>query len=284
MAETIDAWRAWSDLHQTYRGPWQELVHHSGRVLQALSYQPTGAIIAAATTSLPEVVGGERNWDYRYSWVRDASFTMQALWVAACPDEAHEFFTFMADAGAASLPEQHLQIMFGVGGELDLTERHLPHLRGWRGSAPVRVGNGAWDQPQLDVYGELLDAAFLLRGQLGAPTPATQAFLIALADAAADQWQHPDNGIWEIRGEPRQYLFSKLMCWVALDHHRCHDRRAHRRPGPGAPLPPRIRGRRARRTRGELPAVHVLARPSARAERPPARGPHALPARDRARQ
>ncbi|HAQ59061.1 MAG TPA: glycoside hydrolase family 15, partial [Microbacterium sp.] len=166
MAETIDAWRAWSDLHQTYRGPWQELVHHSGRVLQALSYQPTGAIIAAATTSLPEVVGGERNWDYRYSWVRDASFTMQALWVAACPDEAQEFFTFMADAGAASLPEQHLQIMFGVGAELDLTERHLPHLRGWRGSAPVRVGNGAWDQPQLDVYGELLDAAFLLRGQL----------------------------------------------------------------------------------------------------------------------
>jgi len=217
LTDTIDAWRAWSDLHQTYRGPWQELVHQSGRVLQALSYQPTGAIVAAATTSLPEVVGGGRNWDYRYSWVRDASFTMQALWVAACPDEAHEFFDFMTTAGASALPQRHLQIMFGVGGEQDLTERSLPHLSGWRGSAPVRVGNGAWDQPQLDVYGELLDAAFLLRGQLGEVTPSTQGFLIALADAAADQWQRPDNGIWEIRGEPRQYLFSKLMCWVALD-------------------------------------------------------------------
>ncbi|WP_136709731.1 glycoside hydrolase family 15 protein [Agromyces sp. H66] len=217
LAATIDAWRAWSDIHQAYRGPWEDLVRHSGRVLQALSYQPTGAIVAAATTSLPEVVGGERNWDYRYSWVRDASFTMQALWVAACPDEAHEFFDFMTTAGASSLPERHLQIMFGVGGEHDLTERSLPHLSGWRGSAPVRVGNGAWDQPQLDVYGELLDAAYLLRGQLAALTPSTQRFLIALADAASDQWQLPDNGIWEIRGEPRHFLYSKLMCWVALD-------------------------------------------------------------------
>ncbi|GAA4370350.1 glycoside hydrolase family 15 protein [Agromyces bauzanensis] len=217
LPATIAAWRAWSDIHQAYHGPWEDLVRHSGRVLEALSYQPTGAIVAAATTSLPEVVGGQRNWDYRYSWVRDASFTMQALWVAACPDEAHEFFEFMTTAGATSLPQRHLQIMFGVGGEHDLTERSLPHLSGWRGSAPVRVGNGAWDQPQLDVYGELLDAAFLLRGQLDALTPSTRGFLIALADAASDQWQLPDNGIWEIRGEPRHFLYSKLMCWVALD-------------------------------------------------------------------
>ncbi|MDJ0348325.1 glycoside hydrolase family 15 protein [Cryobacterium sp. PH29-G1] len=217
LAATIARWQEWSNIHQSYDGPWRELVHHSGRVLQALSYQPTGAIVAAATTSLPEQIGGERNWDYRYSWVRDASFTMKALWVAACPDEAHEFFGFMTAAAAHSNPDRHLQIMFGIGGEHDLSERLLPQLSGWRGSSPVRVGNGAWDQPQLDVYGELLDAAFRLREQLGEIEPATRIFLIALADAAAGQWQQPDNGIWEVRGAPRHFLYSKLMCWVALD-------------------------------------------------------------------
>ncbi|WP_430868125.1 glycoside hydrolase family 15 protein [Demequina aurantiaca] len=214
---TIGSWRSWSDMHQSYVGPWQDLVRHSGRVLQALSYQPTGAIVAAATTSLPEQVGGARNWDYRYSWVRDASFTMQAQWVAACPDEAHEFFGFMTAAAAHSRPDRHLQIMFGIGGEHDLTEYLLPQLSGWRQSAPVRVGNGAWNQPQLDVYGELLDAAYLLREQLGEIEPATREFLVALADTAARQWEQPDNGIWEVRGEPRHFLYSKLMCWVALD-------------------------------------------------------------------
>ncbi|MBA3310451.1 MAG: glycoside hydrolase family 15 protein, partial [Nocardioidaceae bacterium] len=121
LDETVTGWREWSELHQSYQGPWCELVHHSGRVLQALSYQPTGAIVAAATTSLPEQVGGERNWDYRYSWVRDASMTMQALWVAACPDEAYEFFDFMASAAAGSFTDRPLQIMFGIGGEHDLS-------------------------------------------------------------------------------------------------------------------------------------------------------------------
>ena len=214
---TIASWQGWSAIHQNYDGPWRDLVRHSGRVLQALSYQPTGAIVAAATTSLPEEIGGDRNWDYRYSWVRDASFTMKALWVAACPDEAHEFFGFMTAAAAHSRPDRHLQIMFGIGGEHDLSERVLPQLSGWRQSGPVRVGNGAWDQPQLDVYGELLDAAFRLRDQLGEMEPATLEFLVALADAAARQWEQPDNGIWEVRGEPRHFLYSKLMCWVALD-------------------------------------------------------------------
>jgi len=214
---TIAAWRDWSEIHQSYDGPWSDLVRHSGRVLQSLSYQPTGAIVAAATTSLPEEIGGERNWDYRYSWVRDASFTMKALWVAACPDEAHEFFGFMTAAAAHSRPERHLQIMFGIGGEHDLSERILPQLSGWRGSGPVRVGNGAWAQPQLDVYGELLDAAFQLRNQLGDMEPTTREFLAALADAAASHWERPDNGIWEVRGAPRHFLYSKLMCWVALD-------------------------------------------------------------------
>ena len=178
-------------------------MHHSGRVLQGLSFQPSGAIVAAATTSLPEAVGGERNWDYRYSWVRDASFTMEALWVAACPDEASDFFAFMTTAAAPSLgPGQPLQIMFGVGGEHDLTERTLPHLRGWRDSRPVRVGNGAWNQRQIDVYGELLGAAHRLADQLADIDDDTRRFLVACADTAAERWREKDQGIWEVRGEP----------------------------------------------------------------------------------
>jgi GH15 family glucan-1,4-alpha-glucosidase len=218
LTATLAAWRSWSELHQSYEGPWRDLVHHSGRVLQALSFQPSGAIVAAATTSLPESVGGERNWDYRYSWVRDASFTMEALWVAACPDEAVDFFAFMTTAGATSADaERGLQIMFGVGGEHDLTERMLPHLRGWRNSAPVRIGNGAWNQQQIDVYGELLGAAHRLADQLAEMDEQTRDFLITLADTAAVRWRETDQGIWEVRGEPRHFLYSKVMCWVALD-------------------------------------------------------------------
>ncbi|HSK25948.1 MAG TPA: glycoside hydrolase family 15 protein [Jiangellales bacterium] len=215
---TVAAWRSWSELHQAYEGPWADLVHHSGRVLQGLSFQPSGAIVAAATTSLPEGVGGERNWDYRYSWVRDSSFTMEALWVAACPDEADDFFAFMTTAAASGVgPGQGLQIMFGVGGEHDLTERTLPHLPGWRDSRPVRVGNGAWDQRQIDVYGELLGAAHRLAGQLSGIDADTRAFLVACADAAAEHWTEKDQGIWEVRGDPQHFLYSKVMCWVALD-------------------------------------------------------------------
>jgi GH15 family glucan-1,4-alpha-glucosidase len=218
LSDTIEGWRSWSVIHQTYEGPWRELVHHSGRVLQALTFAPTGAIVAAPTTSLPETVGGERNWDYRYTWVRDASLTMEALWVAACPDEADKFFGFLADAAASQLQRgTDLQIMFGIGGERDLSERELPHLAGWRDSQPVRVGNGAGNQRQLDVYGELLGAAQRLAGQLGEPDPVTRRFLAAAADTAASRWKDKDQGIWEIRGEPRDFLYSKLMCWVALD-------------------------------------------------------------------
>jgi alpha,alpha-trehalase len=237
LAETVSAWQSWSDLHQAYVGPWQDLVHHSGRVLQALSFQPTGAICAAATTSLPESPGGSRNWDYRYAWVRDASFTIEALWVAACPDEANEFFDYMTASAAGSLDHgADLQIMFGIGGERDLTERELPHLAGWRHSAPVRVGNGAWRQRQLDVYGELLSAVYRLSdhlfdhtdrvGPMSAPdkwdkppdlAASTRLFFIELADTAARRWQEKDHGIWEVRGEPRHFVYSKLMCWVALE-------------------------------------------------------------------
>jgi alpha,alpha-trehalase len=218
LADTVAGWRSWSAIHQTYQGPWRDLVHHSGRVLQALTFQPTGAIVAAPTTSLPETIGGERNWDYRYTWVRDASLTMEALWVAACPDEANKFFGFLADAAASQLQRgADLQIMFGIGGERDLSERELPHLAGWRASRPVRVGNGAWTQRQLDVYGELLGAAQRLVDQLGELDPVTQQFLSAAADTAAVRWKEKDQGIWEIRGEPGDFVYSKLMCWVALD-------------------------------------------------------------------
>lgn len=218
LADTVEGWRSWSELHQTYDGPWRDLVRHSGRVLQALTFRPSGAVVAAATTSLPERMGGERNWDYRYAWVRDASFTMEALWVAACPDEAGDFFAFMTTAAAAAIgPATPLQIMFGVGGEHDLTERELPHLSGWRGSRPVRVGNGAWRQQQIDVYGELLAAAHRLSADLTTMDDDVRAFLVALADAAAERWPEPDQGIWEVRGEPRHFVYSKVMCWVALD-------------------------------------------------------------------
>jgi alpha,alpha-trehalase len=218
LQDTLEGWRSWSAMHQAYEGPWRDLVHHSGRVLQALTFEPTGAIVAAPTTSLPETVGGERNWDYRYTWVRDASLTMEALWVAACPDEASKFFGFLAAAAASQLHRgTDLQIMFGIGGERDLTERELPHLGGWRASRPVRVGNGAWSQRQLDVYGELLGAAQRLVEQLGTLDPWTKRFLIAAADTAAARWKEKDQGIWEIRGGPRDFLYSKLMCWVALD-------------------------------------------------------------------
>lgn len=218
LEDTVQGWASWSRMHQNYRGPWQELVAGSGRILQALSYYPSGAIVAAPTTSLPEVAGGTRNWDYRYSWIRDASMTLQALWVAACPDEAGKFFQFLATAAASQLAGgEELQIMFGVGGERELPERELAHLPGWRGSAPVRVGNGAWNQRQLDVYGELLDAAATLPQYLAELAPETRKFLADAADSAAARWRSADHGIWEVRGEPRHYLHSKLMCWVAVD-------------------------------------------------------------------
>lgn len=218
LEETRRGWETWSRMHQAYEGPWSEAVHVGGRVLQALTYQPTGAIVAAPTTSLPEEVGGERNWDYRYTWVRDASMTLRALWVAACPDEAHRFFAWMAGAAAARREDgAGLPIVFGVRGEHDLSERTLPHLSGWRGSRPVRVGNDAWRQHQLDVYGELLDAACRLADAVGAFDAETRRFLAGAADAAAVRWRLPDHGIWEVRGAPRHFVHSKLMCWVALD-------------------------------------------------------------------
>ncbi|MGI8700511.1 MAG: glycoside hydrolase family 15 protein [Nocardioidaceae bacterium] len=218
LASTERSWRSWSDLHQSYEGPYRALVLHSGVVLQGLTDARTGAVVAAPTTSLPEGAGTARTWDYRFTWVRDASMTMQGLWIAACPDEAEQFFAFLSTAAATQLHRGlDLQIMFGVGAERDLTEKELPHLTGWRHSAPVRVGNDAWSQRQLDVYGALLDAAYTLRNQLERMDEVTRGFLMAAVDAAVTRWQQEDQGIWEIRGTARHYLHSKLMCWVAVD-------------------------------------------------------------------
>jgi GH15 family glucan-1,4-alpha-glucosidase len=225
LEDTLTGWRSWSRMHQNYAGPWADMVAHSGRVLQALTFYPTGAIVAAATTSLPETVGGARNWDYRFAWVRDASLTLEALWVAACPDEAYKFFEFLTGAALTRLRgSADLQIMFGIGGEHDLTERELAHLSGWRQSRPVRIGNGAWNQRQLDVYGELISALHVLRAQLDGIDETTREFLCTVVDTAASRWEEKDQGIWEMRGEPRHFVYSKLMCWVALDRGiRCAD-------------------------------------------------------------
>jgi alpha,alpha-trehalase len=218
LADTVEAWRSWEALHDIYPGAARDLVRLSSRVLKGLSYRPSGAIVAAPTTSLPETVGGERNWDYRFAWIRDASLTLQALYIGSCPDEAVDFVSFMtSSAGGGATQEDSLQIMYGIGGEHDLSERELPHLAGWRGSRPVRVGNGAWAQTQLDVYGELLDTLHRYRDELGVLHPEIQRFAADLANSAARLWEGRDAGMWEMRGEPRHHLSSKVLCWTALD-------------------------------------------------------------------
>jgi GH15 family glucan-1,4-alpha-glucosidase len=218
VEDAVTAWRSWEGEHDVYDGPNRDLVRFSARVLKGLTYQPTGAIVAAPTCSLPEGVGGGRNWDYRYAWIRDASLTMEALYIGACPDEAVDFVSFMTSSAGGGASDHHsLQIMYGIGGEHDLSERELPHLRGWRDSSPVRVGNGAWGQTQLDVYGEFLMTLHLYEQQLGELHPEIQRFIADLADTAARRWSETDQGMWEMRGDPRHHLSSKVMCWAALD-------------------------------------------------------------------
>ncbi len=215
IRDTIEGWRSWIGEHDRYDGSYREAVNRSALVLQALTYQPAGSIVAAPTTSLPEILGGDANWDYRYAWLRDASLTMNALWIAACPHEAARYFDWMA-AAVGDRADRPVQIMFGVEGERDLTERELDHLAGYGGCRPVRVGNQAWRQRQLDVMGEILEAAYVMGEQLELQAP-TAAFLCSLADRAASDWKQTDAGIWEGRDGERHYTSSKLMCWVALD-------------------------------------------------------------------
>jgi GH15 family glucan-1,4-alpha-glucosidase len=217
IEDTLAGWVSWESEHDVYAGPHRDLVRFSARVLKGLTFRPTGAIVAAPTCSLPEGVGGERNWDYRYSWIRDASLTLEALYIGACSDEAEEFVSFMTSSAGGLASGGSLQIMYGIRGEHDLSERELPHLRGWRDSRPVRVGNGAWDQTQLDVYGELLNALHLYHERLGELHPEIQRFAADLAGTAARRWRETDAGMWEMRGEPRHHLSSKVLCWAALD-------------------------------------------------------------------
>ncbi len=216
IEDTVAGWESWSALHTSYDGPFPDEVRRSALVLQGLTFGPSGAVLAAATTSLPEQLGGELNFDYRFAWLRDLSLTVRALWLAACPDEPARLFDWVSTS-AGHVRDELIQIMYGVAGERDLTEHVLEHLSGFRGSTPVRVGNAAWEQKQLDVLGEVLDAAHLLRHQLGELTGPTRQLLVALADRAVDSWQDLDAGMWEARDAQRHYVSSKVMCWVALD-------------------------------------------------------------------
>jgi GH15 family glucan-1,4-alpha-glucosidase len=214
LEETIAWWRAWSS-RGTVEGPYAEQILRSAIVLKGLCNAPTGAIAAAPTTSLPEALGGSRNWDYRFTWIRDSFFTVRSLLELGYGREADGFRRFIERSAAGSAEE--IQVLFGVGGERRLHEREIGELIGYRGSKPVRVGNAAAEQTQLDVYGELLDLAWSWYNRGHSPDQDYWDFLVQLADAACNRWSEPDRGIWEMRGRPRHFVHSKAMCWAALD-------------------------------------------------------------------
>ncbi|MGB3545203.1 glycoside hydrolase family 15 protein [Rubrivirga sp.] len=216
---TTDYWRDWLE-GCTYTGRWRETVRRSALLLKLLTFEPTGAIVAAPTTSLPENIGGHRNWDYRYSWIRDAAFTLYGLLRIGFTAEVRSFIGWLRDrceSGITDDPNGPLQIVYGIDGRRTLDEFELDHLEGYKGSRPVRVGNGAAGQLQLDIYGELLDAVYLY-DKYG--TPIAYEFwqdIVKYVDWVCANWDRPDEGIWEVRGEREQFVYSKLMCWVALD-------------------------------------------------------------------
>ncbi len=216
LAETVQAWEAFRETHR-YQGCYPELVRHSAVVLTGLTYARSGAVAAALTSSLPEQLGGDRNYDYRYAWLRDFSMTLRALWVAACPAEASRLFTWAAHSigqvGAEPVP-----VLFGLAGERDISERVAEHLRGYAESRPVRFGNDAWRQRQLDVPGEVVAAVWRLQHLLGDPLDhEVREMVCGLTEQVAETWRLPDRGMWETRDVDRHYLSSKVLCWVALD-------------------------------------------------------------------
>jgi GH15 family glucan-1,4-alpha-glucosidase len=214
LKETRRWWETWSQKSRV-TGRHASLLRRSAVVLKGLSYAPTGAIAAAATTSLPEVLGGSRNWDYRFSWIRDSFFTVRALSQLGHHKEADGFRRFVERSAAGSAEE--IQVLFGVGGERHLIEYDLKNAEGYRSSRPVRVGNAAERQTQLDVYGELLGLAWIWHTQGEPPDDDYWEFLVRLVNRAAQRWMEPDQGIWEMRGRPRHFVHSKAMCWSALD-------------------------------------------------------------------
>ena len=215
---TVDFWRDWLSSANIPDHPWKTYLDRSALTLKGLSYAPTGAIMAASTTSLPETWGGARNWDYRFTWIRDSAFMLRSLYRLGFDWEAIEYWGFILEAvtGGDLNHRPELQIMYGIGGERDLTEHNLDHLSGYRGARPVRFGNGAWNQQQHDVWGMILDALDVQfhsgAGQI--VTPVWEG-LATFVEDALKHWREPDQGIWEVRGDPKHFTASKMMCWVA---------------------------------------------------------------------
>jgi GH15 family glucan-1,4-alpha-glucosidase len=212
---TFHYWRSWLTDGDFPDHPWAGHLQRSALALKGLTYAPTGALVAALTTSLPETPGGERNWDYRYTWMRDATFTLYALHALGLDWEADDFMQFVVDLERNE--DGSLQIMYAIGGERDLTELTLDHLRGYEHSRPVRIGNGAYAQRQNDVYGAVVDSVYLHTKRRNHMPADLWPLVCAQVECASRVWQEPDQGIWEARGEPKHYVSSKLMCWVAMD-------------------------------------------------------------------
>ena len=220
LDSTVSFWRDWLATGTFPDHPWRPYIERSALTLKGLSYAPTGAIMAASTTSLPETPGGARNWDYRYTWIRDTGFMLRSLYRLGFDWEALEYFAFMLESVAQGNADQpfELQIMYGIGGERDLTESTLDHLSGYDGARPVRVGNGAWDQHQNDVWGMLLDGVdqHFKRNAAQIVHPVWEGLAGLVEDALAHSGD-ADQGIWEIRGEPQHFTASAVLCWVAAD-------------------------------------------------------------------
>jgi GH15 family glucan-1,4-alpha-glucosidase len=215
ITRTAHYWQKWLK-HGTFPDhPWRSFLQRSALTLKGLSYAPTGAMVAAATTSLPETPGGERNWDYRYSWIRDCTFMLWGLYTLGFDWEANDFFYFVMDVAEAE--EGRLQIMYGIDGRAKLDEQTLDHLTGYEGARPVRIGNGAYDQDQHDVWGALLDSIYLHTKSRDHLPDRVWPIIKKQVESAIENWREPDSGIWEVRGAPKHFTSSKLMCWVAAD-------------------------------------------------------------------
>ena len=214
--ETVKFWHSWSQ-HSNYTGRWRETVQRSALTLKLLTSRKHGSLVAAATFGLPEGIGGERNWDYRFAWIRDSSFTLYALLRLGYTEEARGFMGWIEARCNELGPDGSLQIMYGIDGRHELPEQELDHLEGYEKSKPIRIGNAAYDQLQLDIYGELMDSVYLY-DKYGSPISIDLwRNLVRLIDWVCKNWRREDEGIWEVRGGQREFLYSRLLCWVAVD-------------------------------------------------------------------